>query len=66
MLHFIEEVQGKTRVRHAEGGKDEAGEEFHDDAVMAAAVMAAWLDEAVKMSHRSYSVSGHIKRTIIG
>jgi hypothetical protein len=65
MLHFIEEVQGKTRVRHAEAGKDEAGEEFHDDTVMAAAVMAAWLDEAVKMSRRSYNVSGHVKRTII-
>ena len=65
MLHFIEEVEGKTRVRHAESGMDENGEEFHDDAVMAAAVMTAWLDEAVKASHRSYGVSGHIKRTII-
>ena len=46
MLHFIEEMEGKTRVRHAESGMDESGEEFHDDTVMAAAVMSAWLDEA--------------------
>lgn len=65
MLHFIEEVEGKTRVRHAENGTDESGEEYHDDAVMAAAVMAAWVDEAVKVAHRSYSVSGNIQRTII-
>jgi hypothetical protein len=65
MVHFIEEVEGKTRVRHAESGVDENGEEFHDDAVMAAVVMSAWVDEAVKVSHRSYSVSGRIKRTII-
>jgi hypothetical protein len=65
MLHFIEEFEGKTCVRHAEQGEDENGKPFHDDTVMAAAVMTAWLDEAVKIGRRQYNVSGTVNRTRI-
>lgn len=60
MLHFIEEFEGKTCVRRAESGSDENGEPYHDDAVMGAAVMAAWIDAAIKLSTRQYSVSGNV------
>ena len=56
--HFVEEVQGKTRIRHAESGHT-------DDAVMAAAVMAAILDEArLNLGDSSWVAGGHVDRSV--
>jgi hypothetical protein len=48
---FVEEVANKIRTRHAESGAT-------DDAVMAAAVMTAWIEEARSLFSVSYSAAG--------